>query len=106
MGFAAIIIHEATKIPSVKNARASRILRLFKVEMYRYVTKKLAPLIIDEFKTNKTPINPISVLPIAVKRTREEKGVIIAQPGSKSLAFLSIDQKTPSSFMYRLYIVF
>jgi len=34
----------------------------------------------------------MSVLPIAVNRVLEEKGVIIAQPGNKSLAFLSIDQ--------------
>jgi hypothetical protein len=38
-----------------------------------------------------TPNKPISVLPIAVKRVLAEKGVIIAQPGSKSLAFLSMD---------------
>jgi hypothetical protein len=98
MGLANIIIHEATKTASVKNARASLIFLLFKVERYRYVTKKLAPLIIDEFKTSKTPIKPISVFPTAVKRGLEEKGVIIAHPGIRSLAFLSIDQKTPSSF--------
>jgi len=57
----------------------------------------LAPLIIDEFKTKKTPINPISVLPTAVNRVLAEKGVIIAHPGKRSLAFLSIDQNTPSS---------
>lgn len=55
---------------------------------------------IDEFKTKKTPINPISVLPTAVKRVREEKGVIIAQPGNRSFALRSIDQKTPSSCEY------
>jgi hypothetical protein len=38
-----------------------------------------------------TPNKPISVLPIAVKRVLAEKGVIIAQPGNKSLAFLSMD---------------
>jgi hypothetical protein len=51
-------------------------------------------------------MSPISVFPIAVKRVREENGVIIAQPGNKSFAFLSIDQKTPSSFTYRLNKVF
>jgi hypothetical protein len=70
------------------------------------VTKKLAPLIIDEFKTKITAISPMSVFPIAVKRVREENGVIIAHPGIKSLAFLSIDQKTPSSCTYRLNKVF
>jgi hypothetical protein len=70
------------------------------------VTKKFAALTIEEFRTNKTAISPISVLPIAVKRVREENGVIIAQPGNKSLAFRSIDQKTPSSWTYRLYNVF
>jgi len=98
IGLAAIIIQEATIIASVKNALASRIFLLFSVERYLYVTKKLAPLIIDEFKTKSTPIKPISVFPTAVKRVLEEKGVIIAHPGSKSFAFLSIDQKTPSSF--------
>jgi len=48
-------------------------------------------------KLKKTPISPISVLPIAVNLVRDENGVIIAHPGSKSLAFRSIDQKTPSS---------
>lgn len=61
------------------------------------MTKKLAALIIEELTTKKTPISPISVLPIAVKRVRAEKGVIMAQPGNKSLAFRSIDQNTPSS---------
>lgn len=32
IGFAAIIIHEATITPSVKKERASRIFRLFKVD--------------------------------------------------------------------------
>lgn len=99
IGFAKIIIHEVTKTPSVKNALASRIFRLFKVDRYRYVTKKLAPLIIEEFRTNKIPISPISTFPIAVKRVRDEKGVIIAHPGNKSFAFRSIDQKTPSSLI-------
>jgi len=61
------------------------------------VTKKLAPLIIDEFRTKNTPIRPISVLPTAVNLVLAEKGVIIAHPGKRSLAFRSIDQKTPSS---------
>jgi hypothetical protein len=52
---------------------------------------------IEEFKTKKTPINPISVLPTAVNLVRAENGVIIAHPGNKSLALRSIDQKTPSS---------
>jgi len=97
IGFAKIIIHDVTITPSAKNARASRIFLLFSVERYRYVTRKFAPLIIEELRTNSTPISPISTLPIAVKRTREEKGVIIAHPGNKSLALRSIDQKTPSS---------
>lgn len=102
MGLAKIIIHDATITASVKKARASRIFLLFKVERYRYVTKKFAPLTIEEFKTRRTPINPISVFPTAVKRVRAEKGVIIAHPGIKSFAFLSIDQKTPSSLTYLL----
>lgn len=39
-----------------------------------------------------TPINPISVLPIAVNLVLAENGVTIAQPGNKSLALRSIDQ--------------
>jgi hypothetical protein len=100
MGLAVTIIHEATITPSVKKALASLIFLLFKVDKYLYVTKKLAALIIEEFKTNKTPINPISVLPTAVNLVRAENGVIMAQPGNKSFAFLSIDQKTPSSCAY------
>jgi hypothetical protein len=38
-----------------------------------------------------TPIKPTSTLPIAVNRVLAENGVTIAQPGSKSLAFLSIE---------------
>jgi hypothetical protein len=53
---------------------------------------------IDEFKTKNTPKRPISTLPIAVKRDLAENGVIIAQPGSTSLAFLSTAQTTESSF--------
>jgi hypothetical protein len=52
---------------------------------------------IEEFKTRKTPISPKSTLPIAVKRVRAEKGVIIAHPGKTSLAFRSKDQTNPSS---------
>jgi hypothetical protein len=61
------------------------------------VTKKLAELTMDEFKTKKTPINPMSTFPIAVKRVRAEKGVIIAHPGKTSFAFRSMAQKIPSS---------
>jgi len=99
MGLAAIIIHEATITPSVKKDLASRIFRLFKVERYRYVTRKFAELTMDEFRTKNTPINPISTFPIAVNRDRAEKGVIIAQPGSTSFAFRSTAQTTESSFM-------
>lgn len=52
----------------------------------------------EEFKTKKTPINPISTFPIAVKRERAEKGVIIAHPGKTSLALRSTAQTTESSF--------
>lgn len=48
----------------------------------------------------------MSTLPIAVKRERAEKGVIIAHPGRTSLAFRSTAQTTESSLRYRLYIVF
>jgi hypothetical protein len=61
------------------------------VDRYLYVTKKLAELTIDAFIAKKTPIRPISIRPIAVNRVLEENGVIIAQPGSKSFAFLSIE---------------
>lgn len=70
------------------------------------MTKKFAELTMEEFKTKKTPINPISTLPIAVNRVRAANGVIIAQPGKTSLAFRSTDQKRPSSDTYRLYKVF
>jgi hypothetical protein len=60
----------------------------------------LAELTIEELRTKKTPINPISTFPIAVKRVRAEKGVIIAHPGKTSFAFLSIAQKIPSSSVY------
>lgn len=48
----------------------------------------------------------MSTFPIAVKRVRAEKGVIIAHPGKTSFAFRSIAQKIPSSSLYRLYKVF
>ena len=101
MGLAATIIHEATITPSAKNARASRIFLLFKVDKYRYVTKKFADATMDEFKTKNTAINPISTLPIAVNFDLAEKGVIIAHPGKTSLALRSINQKIPSSSTYR-----
>ena len=102
MGLAAIIIHEATITPSVKNDRASLIFRLLRVERYRYVTKKFADVTMEEFKTRNTPISPISTLPIAVNRARAEKGVIIAQPGKTSFAFRSTAHTTESSFRYLL----
>ena len=70
------------------------------------MTKKLAEETIEEFSTRKTPIKPISTLPMAVNRERAEKGVIIAHPGKTSFAFRSTAQTTESSFKYRLYIVF
>ena len=97
IGLAAIIIQEATITPSVKNDRASRIFLLFRVDKYLYVTRKFAELTIEEFNTKKTPIKPISTLPIAVKRVRAEKGVIMAHPGNTSFAFRSIAQNKPSS---------
>ena len=97
IGLAAIIIQEATITPSVKKDLASRIFRLLRVDKYLYVTRKFAELTIEEFSTKKTPISPISTLPIAVKRVRAEKGVIIAQPGKTSFAFRSIAQNKPSS---------
>ena len=48
----------------------------------------------------------MSVLPIAVNLVLAENGVIIAHPGNKSLAFLSIDHTKPSSPVKRLYKVF
>jgi Flp pilus assembly protein CpaB len=62
------------------------------------VTKKFADVTIEEFRTRKTPIRPMSTLPIAVNRDRAEKGVIIAQPGSTSLALRSTAHTTESSF--------
>ena len=97
MGLAAIIIQEEHIIPSVKKDLASLILRLFRVERYLYVTKKLAPLITEEINTRRMAETPISTFPIAVKRVLEEKGVIIAHPGKRSLALRSIAQKIPFS---------
>jgi hypothetical protein len=94
---AAIIIQEAVISPSEKKDLASRIFRLFKVDKYRYVTKKFAELTIDALIAKKTPIRPTSTLPIAVKRVLAENGVTIAQPGSKSLALRSIAYTNPSS---------
>jgi hypothetical protein len=56
------------------------------------VTKKFAELTIEAFIAKNTPNNPMSVLPMAVKRVLAEKGVTIAHPGNKSLALRSIDQ--------------
>jgi hypothetical protein len=60
----------------------------------------------EAFITSSTPIKPISVRPIAVKRVRAEKGVIMAQPGIKSFALRSIDQTRPSSPVNLLYRLF
>jgi hypothetical protein len=106
IGLAAIIIQEATMTASAKNDLASRIFLLFSVDKYLYVTRKFAELTIDEFRTKNTPIRPKSTLPIAVKRVRAEKGVIIAQPGKTSFAFRSTAHTTESSLRYRLYRVF
>jgi len=91
MGLAATIIQEAVISPSAKNERASLILRLLRVDKYRYVTKKLAEDTIEAFIARKTPIRPTSTLPIAVNLVLAEKGVTIAHPGSKSLALRSIE---------------
>jgi len=88
---AATIIHEATIRDSAKKDLASLILRLFNVDKYLYVTKKLADATIDAFIAKNTPIKPTSIRPIAVKRVLEENGVIIAHPGSTSLALRSIE---------------
>jgi hypothetical protein len=93
MGLAAIIIQEAVIRPSEKNDLASRIFLLFRVERYLKVTRKFAEDTMDAFIAKKTPNNPISVLPTAVNRVLAEKGVTMAQPGKRSLVFLSIDQK-------------
>jgi hypothetical protein len=66
------------------------------------VIKKLAELTIEEFNTRKTPISPMSTLPMAVNLDLAEKGVIIAQPGSTSLALRSTAQTAASSLKYLL----
>jgi hypothetical protein len=91
IGLAATIIQEATIRDSEKKDLASLIFLLFNVERYLYVTRKLAELTIEAFIAKKTPITPTSINTIAVKRVLEEKGVIIAQPGKRSLAFRSIE---------------
>jgi len=91
IGLAATIIQEAVIKLSEKKDLASLIFRLFSVDKYLYVTKKLAELTIEALIAKNTPKRPMSVLPIAVKRVLAEKGVIIAQPGKRSLAFRSID---------------
>jgi len=91
IGLAATIIHEATIKDSEKNDLASLIFLLFNVERYLYVTKKLAELTIEALIAKNTPIRPTSIRPIAVNLVLEEKGVIIAQPGNKSLALRSIE---------------
>jgi len=106
IGFANIIIHDAVKRPSVKNDLASLILRLFRVDKYLYVTIKFAEATIDAFIAIHTPIKPISVLPIAVKRVLAEKGVTIAHPGNKSFALRSTEYIKPSSPVNFLYKVF
>ena len=97
IGLAAIIIQDDTIRDSEKKDLASLIFLLFNVDKYLYVTEKFAELTIEAFIAKNTPIRPTSILPIAVNRVLEEKGVIIAQPGKTSLAFLSTAQKTESS---------
>jgi hypothetical protein len=53
----------------------------------------------DAFMAKNTPIKPTSILPIAVNLVLEENGVIIAQPGNKSLAFLSMEWTKDSSLV-------
>jgi hypothetical protein len=103
---AAIIIQEAIIRDSEKNDLASLILRLFNVERYLYVTKKFAELTIEALIANHTPIKPTSILPIVVNLVLEENGVIIAHPGSKSLALRSIEYTKLSSLENLLYKVF
>jgi hypothetical protein len=66
MGLAPTIIQDDTISDSEKKDRASRILRLFKVDKYLKVTKKFAELTIDALIARNTPINPTSIRPIAV----------------------------------------
>jgi hypothetical protein len=56
----------------------------------------------DALIAKKTPIRPTSIRPIAVYRTLDEKGVIIAHPGNKSLALRSIEWIKLSSLVKRL----
>jgi hypothetical protein len=60
----------------------------------------------EAFIARKTPIRPTSILPIAVNLVLEEKGVIMAQPGNKSLAFLSMEYTRLSSLVNLRYSVF
>jgi hypothetical protein len=55
------------------------------------VTKKFAELTIEALIAKNTPIRPTSTLPIAVNLVLAENGVTMAQPGSKSFAFRSIE---------------
>ena len=66
----------------------------------------MAELTIEALIAIKTPIRPISVLPIAVNLVLAEKGVTIAQPGNKSFALRSIEYTRPSSPVNRRYNVF
>jgi hypothetical protein len=66
----------------------------------------LAELTIDALIANHTPIKPTSIRPIVVNLVLEENGVIIAQPGNKSFAFLSIEYTKLSSLENLLYKVF
>jgi hypothetical protein len=91
IGFAATIIQDAVIKASVKKDLASLIFLLFKVDRYLKVTKKFAEETIDALIAIHTPNKPTSVLPIAVNLVLAENGVTIAQPGNKSLAFLSIE---------------
>jgi hypothetical protein len=106
IGLAATIIQEATIMLSEKKDLASRIFLLFNVDKYLYVTRKLTELMMEALIAKKTAIKPTSVLPIKVYRGRDENGVIIAQPGIRSLEFLSIDQMIPSSLTCFLNQVF
>jgi hypothetical protein len=63
------------------------------------VSKKLAELTIDALIAKNTPNRPTSILPMVVNRVLDEKGVIIAHPGNKSFAFLSIEYTKLSSLV-------
>jgi len=56
----------------------------------------------EALMAKKTPIKPTSILPMAVNRVLDEKGVIIAHPGNKSFAFRSIEYTRLSSLVNRL----